>query len=642
MCGIFGFIVEQPTKVDSRSLLKAIDLALKESELRGKDSSGLTLICSEALIVKDNVPLRKLYKDHNIEFYIKKCIDRNETFVLFGHSRLSTNGSSFLPKNNQPVIESDFVLVHNGIIVNAAEIVSKKRLALKTDLDTGVIPWLLKEYGNLDSHEAVRECKREISGTCSCIAWDRSKSRLIAFSNNRSLYSSTHDFGPIVLSSESYTLEQIDLQLGRNGYVEGFDDSRVFQFDLPEVAIKQEKSLTSNKSNSLNEVFAEVSELSSRERGLLLYDESYLRKLKRCTKCVLPETFPFIEFDSSGICNYCSSHKAEVHRTESDFLDKIDSYRNSLGELEVLVPFSGGRDSSYVVSYLASLDNVKIKTLTYDWGMVTDLARRNISRICSSLGVENLLVAPNIHKKRNYVRLNVLAWLKKPSLGMIPLFMAGDKYFFMHTVSAKKRNRLKLNVWGTNKLENTHFKVGFAGVKPDFEKEKIYDLNTRSKIRLFGFVAVQLLKNPRYINASVWDTLGSFFSRYGLKKEDYIEFYDFFEYDEEGISEHLINSYNWERAKDTDSTWRIGDGTASFYNYIYTSCAGFSENDTFRSNQVREGLLTREEAIELVIRDNRPRAHSIAEYLQTLDIDFDYAITRVNQFAQEQKKRKFS
>ena len=31
--------------------------------------------------------------------------------------------------------------------------------------------------------------------------------------------------------------------------------------------------------------------------------------LKRCKKCVLPETMPFIEFDKSGVCNYCNSYK---------------------------------------------------------------------------------------------------------------------------------------------------------------------------------------------------------------------------------------------------------------------------------------------------------------------------------------------
>jgi len=637
MCGIFGFVVEEPQNLDSKALFRAIKVALKECELRGKDSSGITLISSKSISVKDNVPLRKLYKSHSIELQIKECIKRNETFVLFGHSRLSTNGSSFLPINNQPVIESDYVVVHNGIIVNASEVVRTYNLKLKTELDSGVIPWLLKENEHLDYNSSVGEIKRIIKGTCSTIIWDKSKNYLLAFSNNRSLYSSKHDLGLTVLMSESHSIQRIDSQLGSSGTIQGFDESRVFLAKLPQYELKKVISLASNKSNVLSEVFAKVDDLSERKSGLLLYDESYLRSLKRCTKCVLPETFPYIEFDGNGECNYCNSYKPHAPRQESDFLEKVNSYRDSSGKLEVLIPFSGGRDSSYVVSYMARLNNIQIKTLTYDWGMVTDLARRNISRICSGFGVENLLVAPNIHKKRNYVRLNVLAWLNRPSLGMIPLFMAGDKYFFKHTVTAKKRNHLKLNVWGTNQLENTHFKVGFAGIKPDFEKEKIYDLNLHSKLRLFSFVAGQLIRNPRFINASVWDSLGSFFSRYGLKKEDYVEFYNYFEYNEDKVSEHLIDNFDWEKAKDTESTWRIGDGTASFYNYIYTSCVGFSENDTFRSNQIRQGLLSRNEALELVIRDNRPRALSIAEYLKTINVDFDYAIGKVNEFAKSYK-----
>ena len=31
--------------------------------------------------------------------------------------------------------------------------------------------------------------------------------------------------------------------------------------------------------------------------------------LKRCTKCILPETMPFIEFDEKGVCNYCNNYK---------------------------------------------------------------------------------------------------------------------------------------------------------------------------------------------------------------------------------------------------------------------------------------------------------------------------------------------
>ena len=41
---------------------------------------------------------------------------------------------------------------------------------------------------------------------------------------------------------------------------------------------------------------------------------------------------------------------------------------------------------------------MKPVTYTYDWGMVTDLGRRNISRMCAELGVENIIVADDITK----------------------------------------------------------------------------------------------------------------------------------------------------------------------------------------------------------------------------------------------------
>ena len=92
----------------------------------------------------------------------------------------------------------------------------------------------------------------------------------------------------------------------------------------------------------------------------------------------------------------------------------------------------------------------------------------------------------------------------------------------------------------------------------------------------------------------------------------------------------LISEYDWETSPDTKSTWRIGDGTASFYNYIYYTVTGFSEFDTFRSNQIREGLITREEAMELVNEENYPRFDSLIWYFNTIGIEFDNTIKRIN------------
>ena len=59
---------------------------------------------------------------------------------------------------------------------------------------------------------------------------------------------------------------------------------------------------------------------------------------------------------------------------------------------------------------------MNVVTYTYDWGMVTDLARRNIARICGQLGVENIIVAADIHWKRTNIRKNLKAWLNNCSL----------------------------------------------------------------------------------------------------------------------------------------------------------------------------------------------------------------------------------
>ena len=139
-----------------------------------------------------------------------------------------------------------------------------------------------------------------------------------------------------------------------------------------------------------------------------------------------------------------------------------------------------------------------------------------------------------------------------------------------------------------------------------------------------------LIQSPGYINQSILDSLGSFASRYVAPKSDYYHLFDYMQWDEKTIEDTIINEYKWETSIDTKSTWRIGDGTASFYNYVYTLVAGFSENDTFRSNQIREGMITREQGLELVYDENKPRYNSLKWYLEIIGLDFREVIETVN------------
>ena len=61
--------------------------------------------------------------------------------------------------------------------------------------------------------------------------------------------------------------------------------------------------------------------------------------------------------------------------------------------------------------------------------------------------------------------------------------------------------------------------------------------------------------------------------------------------------------------------------------------AGFTEHDTFRSNQIRELQLSREQALDLVAEENTPRYQAIRWYLDCIGIGFEDTISAVNERA---------
>ena len=272
---------------------------------------------------------------------------------------------------------------------------------------------------------------------------------------------------------------------------------------------------------------------------------------------------------------------------------------------------------------------VKI-THTYDWGIL-NLARRNISRMCSRLGIENIIVAADIRKKRSNIKKNLAAWLKSPDLGMVSILTAGDKHFFKYVEDVKQQTGINLNIWGANPLEVTHFKAGFLGVKPKLgnQSKRVFIDNKFEQLNYQYLRFKAMLKSPGYFNSSIYDTLSGEYYRSFTKKSDYFDVYEYWQWDEDLIS-NCLEDYEWEKAPDTKTTWRIGDGTAAFYNYIYYTVAGFTEHDTFRSNQIREGQISREEALVLAAEDNIPRYPNIKWYLDAIDFDFKSVIEKVN------------
>ena len=137
---------------------------------------------------------------------------------------------------------------------------------------------------------------------------------------------------------------------------------------------------------------------------------------------------------------------------------------------------------------------------------------------------------------------------------------------------------------------------------------------------------------PQRDSDSLIDNFKGHWSRLKHPREDFYNFFDFYEWDEEEINSTIISEYNWETAIDTKNTWRIGDGTSPIYNYIYWTYGGFTENDFYRSNQIREGHITRDEALDKIHYENQPRFDLIKNYSDLIEVDYDFVIKKLNEF----------
>ncbi|CAN2170102.1 WbuX, N-acetyl sugar amidotransferase [Candidatus Nanopelagicaceae bacterium] len=597
MCGIFGGYSQfgvNPTLITKLA---------KRACQRGQDSSGFIWYS------------REQYQVVRSDFSISQSLNAKSigpTRIFLGHSRLITNGHS----DNQPVERDNIFVIHNGIVLNAEQIWNFIGEEPKLEVDSEIIPALASHF--LKSGFSVTELPELILEKCvgvvSAVLIFPELGKMSLFSNNGSLYLGQTTEGEHYFSSEKFPLEEIKC----------IEIAQVMQgvtVDIPASSKIGTEEITLSRLN-LVPVLLKDTEKSK----LLEYDEI---DFLRCSKCILPSTMPFIQFDGNGVCNYCNNYvNRNVPKSADQLHSILDTYRKKNGP-DCIFPFSGGRDSSFGMHLAVKEFGLKPIAYTYDWGMVTDLGRRNISLMCSKLGVENIVVAADIAWKRKNIRLNLNAWLKHPNLGMLSILTAGDKHFFRHINSVRKQTQISMNLWSVNPLEVTHFKAGFLGIPPDFEEKTVYQSGLMKQARYQKLRFKEMSKSPGYFNSSLIDTLSGEYFRSKKNKADYYHLFDYWRWDESEI-EGCLDEYGWERATDTSTTWRIGDGTAAFYNYVYHRVAGFSEHDTFRSNQIREGDISREAALKLAKIENLPRYENISWYLEVLNLDFDAVIRTVN------------
>ena len=121
--------------------------------------------------------------------------------------------------------------------------------------------------------------------------------------------------------------------------------------------------------------------------------------MKKCTKCLLPETHESITFDDKGVCSICrqveyKKDKIDWEAKKIELEELIESYRGKY-DYDCIVPFSGGKDSVWTLYYLMKEFKVKPLVVRFDHGFLRPNLNENTIKVLRNLGADFHTFTPN-------------------------------------------------------------------------------------------------------------------------------------------------------------------------------------------------------------------------------------------------------
>ena len=121
--------------------------------------------------------------------------------------------------------------------------------------------------------------------------------------------------------------------------------------------------------------------------------------MKLCNKCTTPETHETISFDGQGVCNVCRQIEYKKEGIDwaarrQDFEKLCAKYRNK-GQYDCIIPFSGGKDSTFTLYEVIREFKLKPLVVSFDHGFYRPNHLANVERTLGRLGCDFLKFKPN-------------------------------------------------------------------------------------------------------------------------------------------------------------------------------------------------------------------------------------------------------
>lgn len=122
--------------------------------------------------------------------------------------------------------------------------------------------------------------------------------------------------------------------------------------------------------------------------------------MQTCTKCLLPESYPKISFDSNGVCSMCRVSEEDYEtgnfENEKALIDELEKIKSKRKKYDVLVLLSGGVDSSSALIKLVKEYKLNVLAWHLDNGFLEKQQGENVKGLCKALNVDLIVSKADI------------------------------------------------------------------------------------------------------------------------------------------------------------------------------------------------------------------------------------------------------
>ncbi|MFH1414000.1 MAG: hypothetical protein ABIG56_04060 [Candidatus Omnitrophota bacterium] len=337
--------------------------------------------------------------------------------------------------------------------------------------------------------------------------------------------------------------------------------------------------------------------------------------MKRCKKCIMPETAKGIKLDGNGLCQLCRDYKEFVPKGEEALRREISGSIDKNAPYDCIVPVSGGRDSSYALFYAKKVLNLKPLAVHNDNDFETEIANKNLEAITKSLDIPLIRVSSkNQITKKIVAEKFIINSRYGPDLVVDQTCEACKYGFESASYNTARRRGIKLIIWGDSPDESTN----------PFHSLSVHRKPPSKWRRLISPVAVNMFKY-KYLFNKMKKEYGSD-SPHDLKD---IHLYDYIRWDRNTILNTIQREMGWSVPEGSATSWRVDCALVPLVNYLTGKAYGVSKLEIGFSNMVRSGKMDRNDALRRVEQiEKNTDINLLKQFLREMNIS-DSAINRV-------------